>query len=143
MEMTTDHFFSPAVSTTHRIPTFFYQSHHDYIPEQRRLHYGPRIATLLMYLSDVEEGGATHFPFLNVTVQPKRGRIVLWSNVLHTQPNVMDLRMVHQALPVQQGVKFASNLWIHQREMHPFSCYVTEDEYDDEETEDESDIDEE
>ena len=92
-----------------------------------------------MYLSDVDEGGATHFPFLNVTVQPKRGRIVLWSNVLHTQPNVMDLRMIHQAMPVKKGIKYAANLWIHQREMHPTSCYVTEEEleYDDEEMEDE------
>jgi hypothetical protein len=100
-----------------------------------------------MYLSDVEEGGGTHFPFLNVTIQPQRGRIVLWSNVLHTQPNVMDLRMIHQALPVQRGIKYASNLWIHQREMHPLSCYVTEEVYnddiDDDEAEEESFIDEE
>ena len=96
-----------------------------------------------MYLSDVEEGGATHFPFLNVTVQPKRGRVVLWSNVLHNQPNVMELRMIHQSLPVKMGVKFASNLWIHQREMRPSSCYVAEDEYEDgEDTEDEPSVEE-
>lgn len=82
-----------------------------------------------MYLSDVQEGGATYFPLLNITVQPKRGRIVLWSNVWNSKPNVMDLRMVHQAQPVQRGVKFASNLWIHQRDMHPISCYITQETY--------------
>ena len=41
----------------------------------------------------------------------------------------MDLRMVHQAQSVERGVKFASNLWIHQRDMHPISCYITQEKY--------------
>jgi prolyl 4-hydroxylase len=98
---------------------------------------GPRIITLLMYLSNVDDGGGTQFPFLNITVQPQRGRIVMWSNVLHTQPNIYDLRMIHQALPVVSGVKYAANLWIHQRHLHPPSCYVDEDEYYNDEEEEE------
>jgi len=36
--------------------------------------YGQRIATFLMYLNDVEEGGATIFPELNLRVAPKKTR---------------------------------------------------------------------
>jgi 2OG-Fe(II) oxygenase superfamily len=104
-----------------------YQSHHDYIPTQRRSHEGPRILTLLMYLSNVEDGGSTKFPFVNVTVRPKRGRLLLWPNVLHTQPNMLDIRMFHQALPALRGTKYVANLWIHQRLVRPPSCYLTED----------------
>ena len=39
---------------------------------------GPRAFTFFLYLSDVEEGGGTKFPYLNVTVKPKRGSAVLW-----------------------------------------------------------------
>jgi hypothetical protein len=31
--------------------------------------------TYLLYLSDVDEGGGTHFSELNVTVAPKKGRL--------------------------------------------------------------------
>ena len=30
---------------------------------------GPRVFTFFLYLSDVEEGGGTRFPYLNATVQ--------------------------------------------------------------------------
>jgi hypothetical protein len=33
---------------------------------------GPRILTFFLYLSDVEEGGETNFPLLNISVNPKK-----------------------------------------------------------------------
>ena len=39
---------------------------------------GQRVATVLVYLNDVESGGATGFPLLNLEVRPKRGRALVF-----------------------------------------------------------------
>jgi 2OG-Fe(II) oxygenase superfamily len=59
-----------------------YRTHHDYIPHQRTRSCGPRILTFLFYLSDVASGGETNFPDLGLTIQPKKGRAVLFANVM-------------------------------------------------------------
>ena len=51
----------------------YYQGHHDYIPAHAQLPCGPRVYTLFMYLSDVDEGGETAFERLKVSATPKRG----------------------------------------------------------------------
>ena len=56
----------------------YYQGHHDYIPAHAQLPCGPRVYTLFMYLSDVDEGGETAFELLKVSATPKRGRALLW-----------------------------------------------------------------
>jgi prolyl 4-hydroxylase len=94
----------------------FYQTHSDYIPYQKERPSGVRILTFYMYLNDVEEGGGTEFPFLNLTVTPKRGRAALWPSVLDEDPNKKDGRTNHQALPVIKGEKYGANAWIHQRD---------------------------
>eukprot|EP00051_Salpingoeca_urceolata_P017781 m.245103 g.245103 ORF g.245103 m.245103 type:complete len:259 (-) comp19048_c2_seq1:149-925(-) len=95
----------------HYNPGQYYKVHSDYIPEHKDLPCGPRVATLFLYLSDVEEGGGTRFPTLNVTVQPKRGRAALWFSV---NPDLApDYRTEHEALPVIKGSKWAANKWIH------------------------------
>jgi prolyl 4-hydroxylase len=62
-------------------PGQFYKSHHDqncapWAPQ------GVRLLTFYIYLNDVDEGGGTHFTDLGITMQPKRGRAVLWPSVL-------------------------------------------------------------
>mmetsp|Transcript_6467 Transcript_6467/g.18204 ORF Transcript_6467/g.18204 Transcript_6467/m.18204 type:complete len:329 (-) Transcript_6467:1154-2140(-) len=91
----------------------FYNAHHDYIPHQRDRQCGPRILTFFLYLSDVEAGGGTNFPRLDLTVMPKKGRALLWPSVLNDSPMNQDGRTRHQALPVEAGTKFAANGWIH------------------------------
>lgn len=91
----------------------FYNTHHDYIEHQRDRQCGPRILTFFLYLSDIEEGGGTDFPQLGITVQPKRGRAVLWPSVYDSEPMNKDGRTTHQALPVKAGTKFGANGWIH------------------------------
>jgi prolyl 4-hydroxylase len=90
----------------------FYNQHNDYIEYPP----GVRILTFYMYLSDVEEGGGTNFPNLDITVTPKKGRAILWPSVLDEDPNSIDERTDHRALPVLAGLKYGANTWIHQRD---------------------------
>ncbi|EED87314.1 predicted protein [Thalassiosira pseudonana CCMP1335] len=91
----------------------FYKQHNDYIPQQRDMACGPRIMTLFLYLNDVEEGGGTRFPLLDLTVQPKRGNAILWASVRDDDPEEKDIRTDHEALPVAKGMKYGANAWIH------------------------------
>mmetsp|Transcript_20758 Transcript_20758/g.42377 ORF Transcript_20758/g.42377 Transcript_20758/m.42377 type:complete len:495 (+) Transcript_20758:64-1548(+) len=96
--------------------TQFYQVHHDYIEEERDRQDGPRILTFFLYLSDDGlQGGGTRFTSLDppLTIQPKKGRALLWPSVLNSKPRDIDDRMEHEALPVEKGTKFAANAWIH------------------------------
>ncbi len=70
---------------------------------------GPRVFTFFLYLSDVEEGGGTSFPRLNLTVHPKRGSAVWWPHGYNDNPWRKDDRTHHEAMPVIKGTKCAAN----------------------------------
>ena len=93
----------------------FYRTHHDYIEHQEKRRCGPRVLTFFLYLSDVEIGGATNFPLLNIAVKPKVGRALLWPSVLSSDPYKKDPRTDHEAQNVLGGVKFGANAWLHVR----------------------------
>lgn len=86
-------------------PGQYYKQHHDYIPHHRDRPCGVRILTLFIYLNDVEQGGGTHFPLLDITVQPKKGSALLWPSVKDENPDLKDGRTDHEALPVEKGIK--------------------------------------
>ena len=90
-----------------------YNTHHDTSEEDYLLLSGPRILTMFLYLSDVEEGGETEFPRLGLKVKPQKGKALLWPGVMDTDPSRIDRRTSHTALPVIRGRKFAANSWIH------------------------------
>ncbi|KAL7525717.1 hypothetical protein ACHAWF_001478, partial [Thalassiosira exigua] len=90
-----------------------YDGHDDFIPYQLGQPCGARIMTLFLYLIDVEEGGKTTFPELDISVKPKKGRALLWPNVKDENPEEQDPRMAHSADAVVRGVKYAANAWIH------------------------------
>jgi len=95
----------------------YYRRHHDYIDADRDRQQGVRILTVFIYLSNVTKGGETAFftePGLSVT--PKAGRAVMWSQVLDQDPHTKDPRTEHEARPVLEGTKLAANFWIHQRD---------------------------
>ena len=81
--------------------------------------------TVFLYLNTVEEGGGTHFPVLNLTIAPKKGRAVVWPSVFDFDPNRKDPRTAHEAQAVLKGQKFGANAWIHLRgykNTKPFEC---------------------
>jgi len=101
-----------------------YRPHHDMSRSDNMLASGPRIYTFFLYLSDVEEGGETEFPLIKrpsgatVKVKPRRGSALLWPSVMNDNPTMQDPRTRHAALPVEKGVKFACNAWIHLFDYH-------------------------
>jgi hypothetical protein len=92
-----------------------YTVHHDHAPVDSASDRpaGARALTFFLYLSDVDEGGETHFPALNISIVPRRGKAVLWQNTRGVGYQEMDERTLHEALPVSRGVKYAANVWIH------------------------------
>ncbi|XP_013142463.1 PREDICTED: prolyl 4-hydroxylase subunit alpha-2-like [Papilio polytes] len=73
---------------------------------------GNRIATVLFYMSEVAQGGATVFTELGLSVFPVKNAAVFWMN-LHPSGEG-DIATRHAACPVLRGSKWVSNKWIHQ-----------------------------
>lgn len=81
---------------------------HDFFRNQ-----GNRIATVLLYLSDVEEGGETYFPKANLDIKPRKGDAILFWNL--NPDNLPDLRSIHGGRPVIDGTKWCMTKWIRQK----------------------------
>ena len=73
---------------------------------------GQRVATFIMYLNDVAEGGTTIFPDLQVRVWPERGHAVFFS---YTEPHP-STRTLHGGTPVLAGEKWIATKWLRERE---------------------------
>ena len=75
---------------------------------------GQRLVTALVYLCDVESGGGTAFPTLNLTIAPLRGRLLVFHDC-RAGTNTRHPDTLHAGLPVIAGRKWAFNLWFHER----------------------------
>lgn len=75
---------------------------------------GQRLVTCLLYLNDVEGGGGTLFPKLNITVEARKGRMLMFHNC-HPNTTVRHPSTLHGGLPVLKGEKWACNLWFRER----------------------------
>lgn len=100
-----------------------FRAHYDWFNEAQdywpamKASGGQRTWTAMIYLNDVEEGGATWFPQAGVRVAPKRGLLLAWNNMKPDgSPNTGTL---HEGTPVVKGVKyiitkwFREHMWIH------------------------------
>lgn len=74
---------------------------------------GQRTWTAMIYLNDVEDGGATRFKTIGKTVQPEAGKLLAWNNLLPDgRPNPATL---HQGMKVRRGVKYVLTRWYRER----------------------------
>ncbi|KAL1465174.1 hypothetical protein WDU94_004764 [Cyamophila willieti] len=94
-----------------------YEPHYDFArPGEanafKSLGTGNRVATVLFYMSDVAQGGATVFTSLNLSLWPEKGTAAFWHN-LHTTSDG-DYYTRHAACPVLTGSKWVSNKWLHE-----------------------------
>ena len=71
---------------------------------------GQRIATLIMYLNDVESGGSTIFPDIGLDVLPHKGNAVFFA--YSSERGELDNRTLHGGSPVSGGEKWIATKWI-------------------------------
>jgi prolyl 4-hydroxylase len=74
---------------------------------------GERTHTVLLYLDTPARGGETHFPLLDIEVEPRCGRLLVWRNL--DQEGSADPDMLHASRPLAQGVKTIFVTWVRQR----------------------------
>lgn len=73
---------------------------------------GQRVATLVMYLQEPGQGGATTFPDVGLEVAPVRGTGVFFS---YEEPDPAT-RTLHGGAPVLAGEKWVATKWLRERE---------------------------
>lgn len=98
----------------------YYAPHYDYFDPGltgSKMHLsqgGQRFATLITYLNEVERGGETSFPEIQIKVSPQKGCAILFYNC--TPSCVPDPLSKHGAEPVLKGEKWVITKWF--REGH-------------------------
>jgi prolyl 4-hydroxylase len=102
----------------HYQPGAEYKPHYDYFDPDapgtptllRR--GGQRVATVVIYLNEPEQGGGTIFPDISLEVAPRRGNAVFFS---YARPHP-DTRTLHGGAPVLAGEKWIATKWLRERE---------------------------
>lgn len=104
----------------HYTPGGEYRPHFDYFPADKaggaaQLRVGgQRIATLIMYLNDVAEGGATIFPELGLDIAPRKGSAVWFSYC--NEAGQLDAKTLHGGAPVIAGEKWIATKWLREKQ---------------------------
>ncbi|MGW5385157.1 2OG-Fe(II) oxygenase [Nocardia sp. NPDC003963] len=71
---------------------------------------GQRVATLIVYLNDVEDGGGTHFSEAGISFTPRKGQALYFR--YFNKIGQLDPATVHAGLPVLSGEKWIINKWM-------------------------------
>ena len=95
-----------------------YRPHYDYFDPKESgtptilRRGGQRLASLVMYLQQPAQGGATTFPDVGLEVAPVRGSAVFFS---YDRPDPAT-RTLHGGAPVLAGEKWVATKWLRERE---------------------------
>jgi len=96
-----------------------FKAHTDYFePDGRDFHRfcsvaGQRTWTFMIYLNNVEAGGATRFKALNKTFQPELGKLLCWNN--HRPDGSLNPSTLHHGMKVRRGIKYVITKWYRER----------------------------
>ena len=96
-----------------------FSPHWDYFDEtiqaeESPLHEGgQRVGTLILYLSEAMQGGATNFPFAGLNIRPKLGSALYFTYQMHDQS--MDISSLHGGAPVLAGEKWIATFWLREK----------------------------
>lgn len=96
-----------------------YKPHWDFFPvndtywPHMKAQGGQRTWTAMAYLSAVERGGETHFPYAGLLIPPSLGTLVMWNNL--DRDGAPNRDTLHAALPVQEGAKYVVTKWFRER----------------------------
>lgn len=90
-----------------------YKAHYDFFSSTNRSGSNPRISTLVLYLNDVESGGETFFPKLNLSVSPQKGMGVYFE-YFYDDHTINELTL-HGGAPVIIGDKWAATQWMRRK----------------------------
>lgn len=88
----------------------------DYWPAMLRSG-GQRCWTAMIYLSPVEAGGETHFPYCEFMVPPHEGMLLMWNNL--NRDGTPNENSLHAARPVESGTKYVVTKWFRERRWSP------------------------
>lgn len=97
----------------HYHPGQFFRPHYDALDVDLktgladvRAHGGQRCQTVLIYLSDSPSGGGTYFPELDLRIQPKKGRMVLFFPT--------DVNGARDSMALHSGEDASTEKWLFQ-----------------------------
>jgi len=74
---------------------------------------GQRTWTFMVYLNNVEAGGATRFKVIDKLIQPERGKLVAWNN--RRPDGTLNGATLHHAMKVRKGYKYVITQWYRER----------------------------
>lgn len=74
---------------------------------------GQRTWTFMIYLNEVEAGGATRFKVVDKLFRPETGKLVCWNN--HRSDRTLNPATLHHGMKVRKGVKYVITKWYRER----------------------------
>jgi prolyl 4-hydroxylase len=74
---------------------------------------GQRTWTFMIYLNEVEAGGATRFKAIDKLFRPETGKLVGWNN--HRPDGTLNDATLHHGMRVRKGVKYVITKWYRER----------------------------
>ena len=92
-----------------------YKEHLDYFAPTSKAAKNNRISTLVLYLNDVEEGGTTFFPKLNLTVCPQKGMAVYFEYFYND--SIINELTLHAGAPIVKGEKWIATQWMRRQKV--------------------------
>ncbi len=100
-------------------PSGYYNEHYDSCCDDDNkckefIKDGNRILTMVIYLNDDFEGGATRFPKLDKNFKPKKYSGILFYP-MNKDGDKCHEKSLHAGMPITKGEKYIANVWIREK----------------------------